>query len=65
MEEGNLAGAPRADDQIFLPVAVEIDPRDARAELRERVREQGLPAGVVEKRIDVGVTAELGADVLK
>src|SRR6266511_478385 len=65
MEERDRARASRADDQIFLAVAVEINPCDAGTELAEGVRQQQLALIIVEVRLDVRVTAELGGNVLK
>src|SRR6266545_992763 len=65
MEERDRARASRADDQIFLAVAVEIDPRDAGTEPAEGVRQQQLALIIVEVRLDVLMTAELGGGVFE
>ena len=64
-EERDRAGAAGADDQVFLAIAVEIDPGDARTELTERIGEQQLTPIIVKIRLDVGVAAELRRNVLE
>ena len=60
VEKCNLPSASGADDQIFLAVAVEIDPGDTRTELAEGVGQQGLTAVVVVIRFDVLMATKLG-----
>src|SRR6267378_8495307 len=62
MENRDPAGASRSDDQIFLAVAVEIDPGDTWTELAEGVGQQRLAPKVVKVRLDVRVAAELRSD---
>src|SRR3989442_7615255 len=65
MKKRDPTRTSRTDDQIFLPVSREIDPRDTRTELAEGIGQQGLALIVVEIRLDVSVAAQLGGDVLK
>ena len=65
MEKRDPTRTSRTDDQIFPPVSLEIDPCDTGTELAERVGQQGLALIVVEIRLDVSVTAELGGDVFE
>src|SRR5882672_7308644 len=65
MEDRDPAGASRSDDQIFLAVAVEIDPGDTWTELAEGVGQQRLALKVVEVGLDVRVAAELGGDIFE
>ena len=48
----------RADDKIFTTVTVDVNPAHARAQLTEPVRQQRLPAVIVEQRIDMRLAAE-------
>src|SRR6185503_11047440 len=65
VEPRDPAAASRANDEVFLPVAIQIAPGDAGTELAERVGKQRLPFEIVEMRVDVGVGAELAAYILK
>jgi hypothetical protein len=64
-EPDRLAGAARADDQVLEVVAVDVEPRDPRAQLAERVGEEQLTRVIIEVGLGVAVAGKLRGDVLK
>src|SRR5512143_3293298 len=65
LEYRDVPALPRADDQILRAVAVEVEPRHARAELGQRVRQEKLTVPIVERVFGMRVAAELGGRVLE
>ena len=53
----------RANEKLFVAVAVRVKPGDARTKRRQRVGQEKLPAPVVERRLAVGVSAKIGTHV--
>ena len=47
--------APAADDQVFPPIAIQIEPRDTRTELAQAIRQQRLARIVIERLVLMSV----------
>ncbi len=58
-EERCRAATSGADEQILVPIAVDVRPGDAGAKLAEPHREQRLPVRVLEKRVHVAVAKQV------
>src|SRR4029450_10036134 len=58
-ENPEAATAAGADDQILVTIAIVVEPRHARPELRQGVGQQPLALPVVERRVGMNVPREL------
>ena len=64
-EQRHASPLSGADDQILGAITIDVKPRHARAELRQRLRQQKLPIPVIEAVLDVTVSPQLRGGIGK